>query len=60
MVANCSKVQTVPNCMDTCMTTKSWTLDCRVHNCFLSTSLNSPQDHDSHCGHANGKNGKCQ
>jgi hypothetical protein len=59
MAQNCSK-ELPSNCISACNSQTSWTLDCRVHNCYLSISPNAPQDHDSHCGHANGKNGKCK
>jgi hypothetical protein len=58
MVRNCAS-ELPADCMNACVTVKNWDLACRIHHCYLSISPNSPQDHDSHCGHANGKNGKC-
>ena len=47
------------DCQAACLAGKNWDLVCRTYQCFASQNPNYPQDHDSHCRHAIGLQGKC-
>jgi hypothetical protein len=47
------------DCQAACVDAKNWDLVCRTYQCFASFNPNFPQDHDSHCRHAIGLQGKC-
>jgi hypothetical protein len=58
MVKYCPR--TLPaSCQGACEAAKTWDLTCRTYQCFASQNPNFPQDHDSHCQHAIGKQGRC-
>jgi hypothetical protein len=46
-------------CQAACEGGANWDLVCRTYQCFASQNPNFPQDHDSHCRHAIGQQGRC-
>jgi hypothetical protein len=46
-------------CQAACEAGQSWDLVCRTYQCFASQNPSFPQDHDSHCRHAIGQQGRC-
>jgi hypothetical protein len=58
MVKDCPA--TLPSgCQAACEGGGNWDLVCRTYQCFASQNPNFPQDHDSHCRHAIGQQGRC-
>jgi hypothetical protein len=51
---------TLPSgCQAACEGGGNWDLVCRTYQCFASQNPSFPQDHDSHCRHAIGQQGRC-
>jgi hypothetical protein len=51
---------TIPqNCQSACENGANWDLVCRNYQCFATQNPSFPQDHDSHCRHAIGLQGRC-